>query len=76
MTSVEELITNNKDTTNELFNKPITSEEITIAIKRLRWSKAFGEDYIINECIKYTVDIMMPVYMYAYLILLLIMLLF
>ena len=49
-------------TINEEINTQITETEIYIAIKNLKNNKSSGPDRILNEHIKYTADLMMPVY--------------
>ena len=49
-------------TINEEINTQITETEIYTAIKNLKNNKSSGPDKILNEHIKYTADLMMPVY--------------
>ncbi len=49
---------NNASKMNSLFNE----DEISDCIKNLKNNKAYGEDFIINEYIKATKDLMLPVY--------------
>ena len=50
------------DDDNEILNSPITDCEISKCIKSLKNNKACGNDDIINEYIKSTAHIMMPLY--------------
>ena len=47
---------------DEILNVKITSQEILRCVKHLKNNKACGTDYILNEYIKASIDIMMPVY--------------
>ena len=47
---------------NDILNGRITEEEIKVCIKRLKNGKARGVDEIINEYIKNTQEIMIPIY--------------
>ena len=47
---------------NEEINFPITESEIRTAIKNLKNNKSSGPDNVLNEHLKYTADLMMPVY--------------
>ena len=59
----EELISNiDLDDDNQFLNSPITEEEISKCIKRLKNSKAPGSDLILNEYIKYTNPKMLNLY--------------
>lgn len=49
-------------TINEEINTRITETEIYTAIKNLKNIKSNGPDEILNEHLKYTADLMMPVY--------------
>ena len=49
-------------TINEKINTQITETEIYTAIENLKNNKSSGPDKILNEHIKYTADLMMPVY--------------
>ena len=49
-------------TINEEINMPITEAEIYTAIKNLKNGKSSGPDNVLNEHLKYTADLMMPVY--------------
>ena len=57
-------ILNNTDLNDEtqFLNVPITVEEISKCIKKLKNSKAPGSDQILNEYIKYTKTPMLPLY--------------
>jgi len=44
------------------LNQEITSDEIKKSIKQLNSGKASGIDCIINEYLKYLIDLMLPVY--------------
>ena len=48
--------------TSPILNNPITSQEITKCISKLKNNKSPGSDLIVNEYIKTTKDIMCPVY--------------
>ena len=56
----------NIDLTNddELLNSPITEGEIRKCIKTLKNNKSSSNDKIINEFLKYTVDTMLPIYVF------------
>ena len=45
----------------QFLNSPITEKEIQIVLK-LKNGKAFGNDGILNEYIKNTIDDLMPIY--------------
>ena len=47
---------------DEIINSPITREEITKCAKQLKNNKAFGNDNILNEHIKTTLALMLPIY--------------
>lgn len=47
---------------NEMLNTEISNDEILKAIKALKWGKAAGLDGILNEYIKVTANVMMPLY--------------
>lgn len=59
---VEEDINYENVTTNEDINRPITEEEILIAVKGLKNNKAPGSDEIINEQIKHSIHSMIKIY--------------
>ena len=42
----------NEYSESETLNSPITEDEVSKAVKRLKNGKACGEDYILNEMIK------------------------
>ena len=44
------------------INKPITEKEILTAVKKLKNNKSPGVDNILNEHIKSTIQIMLPIY--------------
>ena len=44
------------------INRPITKEEILKAVKNLKNNKSPGVDAILNEHIKCSIDLMMPIY--------------
>ena len=48
---------------NEEINVPITADEITQAVKKLKNSKSPGTDDVLNEHIKSSLDLMLPVYL-------------
>ena len=50
------------NTNNDILDVAITEEEIICAVRCLKNGKASGEDEIINEHIKTTVDILLPFY--------------
>ena len=52
----------NSDELNEHLNNPITELEIFKCIKELKNGKACGDDHIINEYIKSTSNLFMPIY--------------
>ena len=54
----------NIDLTNEdeLLNSPITENEINKCIRMLKYNKSSSNDKIINEYLKYTAHIMLPIY--------------
>jgi hypothetical protein len=56
---IDNNLINNLD--NEI-NGEITSEEIVSCVKNLKNDKASGDDFIINEYIKSSIDIILPVY--------------
>jgi hypothetical protein len=45
------------------INGEIKSEEIVSCVKNLKNDKASGDDFIINEYIKSSIDIILPVYL-------------
>jgi hypothetical protein len=47
---------------NNEINGEITSEEIVSCVKNLKNDKASGDDFIVNEYIKSSIDIILPVY--------------
>jgi hypothetical protein len=47
---------------NNEINGDITSEEIASCVKHSKNDKASGDDFIINEYIKYSIDFILPVY--------------
>ena len=47
---------------NEEINNPITEQEILKAVKSLKFNKAPGCDEIVNEQIKNSLSVMMPIY--------------
>jgi uncharacterized protein YeeX (DUF496 family) len=47
---------------NNEINGEITSEEIVSCVKNLKNDKASGDDFIVNEYIKSSIDIVLPVY--------------
>jgi uncharacterized protein YeeX (DUF496 family) len=47
---------------NNEINGEITSEEIVSCVKNLKNDKANGDDFIVNEYIKSSIDIILPVY--------------
>jgi hypothetical protein len=47
---------------NNILNSPITEDEILCAVKNLKNNKASGCDNIVNEHIKHTIHMMMPIY--------------
>ena len=49
-------------TLNEEINQPITEQEIISAIKKLKNNKCSGSDNIINEHLKYSCDLLVPIY--------------
>jgi hypothetical protein len=51
---------------NKLINESFTEKEIQMAIKRLKNDKVCGLDRIINEYIKCTVDLLMPIYTFKF----------
>ena len=52
----------NMDSTNDELNSPITGEEIKRCITKMNNNKSPGNDYIINEYITSTCDIVLPIY--------------
>ena len=52
----------NEGEENEYLNMPITVQEIETVTKNLKNNKASGSDNIVNEHIKSSVNIMMPIY--------------
>ena len=52
---------------NSHINLPITKDEIFKCVRKLKNEKASGEDEIINEYIKSTVNQFINVYLYLYL---------
>ncbi len=52
----------NPDDATPILNDPITLEEITTCIDKLKNSKSPGNDMILNEYIKYTKDLLSPLY--------------
>ena len=46
----------------QFLNSPITEKEIQIVVLKLKNGKAFGNDGILNEYIKNTIDDLMPIY--------------
>jgi hypothetical protein len=47
---------------DQFLNSPITEKEIKNVVLKLRNGKAFGNDGILNEYIKNTIDDLMPIY--------------
>lgn len=47
---------------DDLLNSEITREEIEFSVRNLKNNKASGIDYILNEYIKSTLDICLPIY--------------
>ena len=47
---------------NNEINGEITSEEIVSCVKNLKNNKTSGDDFIVNEYIKSSIDIILPVY--------------
>ena len=47
---------------NNILNSPITEDEILCAVKNLKNNKASGYDNIVDEHIKHTIHMMMPIY--------------
>ena len=60
--NIELPISNDVYELNVLLNNPITENEIFKCIKDLKNGKACGDDHIINEYIKSTSELFMPVY--------------
>ena len=52
----------NMNSTNDELNSPITGEEIKRCITKINNNKSPGNDYIINEYITSTCDIVLPIY--------------
>ena len=52
----------NHDYNNEFLNIEISRDEILLAIKKLKNDKASGLDLIINEHIKATKNVLLPIY--------------
>ena len=50
------------DSTNDELNSPITGEEIKRCIIKMNTNKSPGNDFIINEYITSTIDIVLPIY--------------
>ena len=50
------------NTGNDILDVAITEEEILCAVRCLKKGKASGDDEIINEDIKTTIDILLPFY--------------
>ncbi len=48
--------------TNDVLNRTFTTDEIRKCINKLKNNKAYGLDLILNEYIKVSVDMMLPVY--------------
>ena len=55
-------VNENIDNINEEINAPFNEQEIIKAVKSLKNNKATGGDNILNEHIKTTLHIMLPVY--------------
>ena len=53
----------NDNLANDTLNDEMTEEEITSAIQSLKNGKAPGYDYVINEYIKSTISLCMPLYL-------------
>jgi hypothetical protein len=47
---------------DQFLNSPITEKEIKNVVLKLKNGKAFGNDGILNEYIKNTIDDLMPIY--------------
>lgn len=52
----------NMDDQNEVLNSPITEQEIRSNVKKLRNNKSPSDDNITNEFLKSTINIMVPLY--------------
>ena len=50
----------NNSSINDEFDRPISSEEILQAVKRLKTNKAYGIDCLLNEYFIETIDIILP----------------
>ena len=48
--------------TNDVLNRNFTADEIVKCVNKLKNNKAYGLDFILNEYIKVSVDMMLPVY--------------
>ena len=51
------------NSTNEEINSPVTVDEITQAVKILKKNKSLGNDDLLNEHLKYSLDLMLPIYL-------------
>ena len=51
---------------NEEINQPISNEEILQAVKNLKNNKSPGSDNILNEHIKSTINILLPIYTHLF----------
>lgn len=52
----------NLSANNDDINMPITDQEISEAVRRLKNNKAPGYDEIVNEQIKHSINMMLPIY--------------
>ena len=51
------------NSTNEEINSPVTVDEITQAVKILKNNKSLGNDDLLNEHLKSSLDLMLPIYL-------------
>jgi hypothetical protein len=56
------LISVDRENVHNILNSPITEEEIVRGVKNLKSNKASGYDDIVNEHIKSTINICLPIY--------------
>ena len=56
------MISVDRENVHNILNSPITEEEILPGVKNLKSNKASGYDDIVNEHIKSTINICLPIY--------------
>ena len=56
----EDLLDGEEEEIDNIFDRPITAEEIMLALRKLKSKKAAGTDKIIGELLKYASDFVLP----------------